>query len=127
MGNPSGRSSGLLPFEALYKALRAKAARRSISFDLSYVEFLPFTTICECHYCGAFIPWKPYTGRDSRSASNAGGRSYFLDRKDNALGYVAENLIVCCQRCNLGKGTRFTYEEWRLIGSFIRSNPQSFK
>lgn len=79
---------------------------------LSYEEFLTFTRIPECHYCGAVIPWHPkMAGKNN---------AYYLDRKDNDKGYTTDNCVVCCSRCNWAKANRFTYEEWVYIGKAIR-------
>lgn len=77
--------------------------------NLTLEEYYEFSKIPNCHYCNKTIPWF------SRS------RAYYLDRKDNNIGYSVENCVVCCTRCNLSRGRRFTYEEWIQIGSLIKS------
>src|SRR5208337_2489516 len=42
----------LRPFEALYKGVVRSAAKRNIRLILTYEEFLCFTNIKACHYCG---------------------------------------------------------------------------
>jgi len=39
-----------------------------------------------------------------------------VDCKDNDLGYVNGNLVLCCRRCNTLKIDFFTYEEFKEIG-----------
>lgn len=39
-----------------------------------------------------------------------------LDRKDNEKGYVKDNIVLCCSRCNLIKSNFFNEEEMLLIG-----------
>lgn len=48
-----------------------------------------------CHYCG-----------DRLRATGVR-----LDRKDNDGGYTIENVVPCCGRCNLLKGSRLTYAQ----------------
>lgn len=68
---------------------------------MSFEDFVQMTQTTECHYCAENILWEPH---------NNG--AYNLDRKDNTVGYTKENVVVCCGRCNRGKGFHFTYEEW---------------
>jgi 5-methylcytosine-specific restriction endonuclease McrA len=103
------------PYEAHYNLLLrlAKKYKREVSF--SYEEFLGFTKITECMYCGAHIEWLLHGTNDVFVGA------YYLDRKDNSSDYTLENSGVCCIRCNLSKGDRFTQEEWTKIGEVIRS------
>jgi hypothetical protein len=102
------------PYEALFNKLRGSAIREHKLFALTYEEFLTFTDIPACHYCGASVRFvKHGHGRKS-------GRPYNLDRKANDLGYRADNLVVCCDRCNRAKGNRFTYEEWYAMTACFR-------
>lgn len=105
------------PFEWTYNRL-LKSSRQKHQVDLTYEEFLEFTKISECHYCDATIEWAPHATRQRN------GCFYYLDRKDNALGYTKANCVVCCTRCNWSKSDRFTYEQWLLIGEIIRGFPR---
>lgn len=100
------------PFESLYRVLTRNASDK-YAHTLTYDEFVEFTSITECHYCGEHITWAKH---------NVGwnGSRYNLDRKDNSVGYVKENLVVCCKRCNRAKSDSFTYKEWLAIGKTIR-------
>ena len=91
-----------------YKSLKhgCKITKRIVSLTLE--DYLEFAKSNECHDCGEFIDWF--------SKSSA----YYLDRKDNSVDYTKENCVVCCTRCNMAKGNRFTYEEWAKIGAVIR-------
>jgi hypothetical protein len=111
----------LRPYESLFNALKrtaevnakARAAAAKRDFSLTYEQFLAFTKIKECHYCASELPWQPY-GKCGSS------RTYNLDRKDNAMGYVAENLVACCGRCNYIKSNVLSYEEMLLLGPGLR-------
>jgi 5-methylcytosine-specific restriction endonuclease McrA len=105
------------PFESLYRMARASATKRGRrEFALSYEEFVEFTNIHDCHYCGAPVVWMKYSPGKRRTSAR-----YNLDRKDGAGGYVRENLVVCCKRCNWAKNNHFTYAEWLEIGQLIRT------
>lgn len=100
------------PFEALYNVLVGVARNYGHKLELTYEEYIEFTNIKTCHYCDTEIPWNPY----GAGKSNA----YYLDRKDNAIGYIKGNCVVCCTRCNWSKGSRFDYNEWSEIGKTIK-------
>ena len=98
----------LLPdFSSLYYLISHN--HHNVECFLSFSEFLEFTKITKCHYCNAEIHWSKRT----RSAYN-------LDRMDNKLAYTKENCVVCCKRCNFGKGSNFTYEEWYGMTEYLR-------
>lgn len=97
-------TNSLRPYEALYRIM-CRTSYHPVT--ITYEQFIEITNTTECHYCGAPITWT--------------GIAYNLDRKDNNLGHTLENCVVCCTRCNRGKGAIFTYKEWREIGNLIRS------
>lgn len=77
----------------------AGAKRRGIAMDLTMEQF---RSLIEqpCFYCGA----DPFTRR-----TNIGLAGSFawngIDRFDNTVGYVPDNCVPCCPRCNRAKGT----------------------
>lgn len=99
------------PFESLYNLLCLMAKGRC-TVNLTYEEYLQFTSIPTCHYCGVNITWQPH-------GSNEHG--HHLDRKDNAIGYSKGNCVVCCGPCNQIKSNRFTCEQMLQIGALIKS------
>lgn len=109
----------LRPYEALYNKLRGEAARLqrrtgwAAECDLSYEDFLAFTTQLSCHYCGSPIVWSMYNLHGKGQGCN-------LDRKDNGKGYVHGNVVVCCDRCNRAKGNRYSYDEWYGMTAYFR-------
>lgn len=64
-----------------YRAYRVEAKRRSLDFKLDYGQFKNFFGQ-PCHYCGLV------------NTKNG------LDRVDNDLGYILENVVSCCIQCN---------------------------
>lgn len=103
----------LRPYEATFNVVRGVARNYNHEFSITYDDYI---TLIEnnkvCHYCDDIIPWQPFCA----GKSNA----YYLDRKDNNIGYTKENCVVCCSRCNKGKGYYFSYEEWVVIGKTIK-------
>jgi hypothetical protein len=96
--NHTGNGRRLSPFRSLYNMfLNSQKHRKNIvNVDLSFNDFLEFTKITNCYYCGDFVIWQPYR---KLGKSNA----YNLDRKNNKLGYTKNNCVVCCKGCNMLK------------------------
>lgn len=75
----------------LYTGLMAQ--RRNYEVELSFKEFVSFTKIDTCYYCGDKVRWYPHKTEEATGAYN-------LDRKKNNLGYTLGNCVVCCGICN---------------------------
>ena len=93
------------PFESIYQCFRNDW--RKLHNTITYDDFLKFTEIKNCVYCTELIPWIPYSVEKGKYKS----RAYFLDRKDNNVGYTKENCVVCCTKCNKLKNNILTHEE----------------
>lgn len=111
------------PFRAAYNELLRSCQRRKHNITLTYEEFYEFTKIKNCHYCLDVINWFPHTKNNGKDVN--GSRSYKLDRTDNNLGYTKQNCVVCCWKCNQGKGDRYTYEEWFAMTRYFRNLKQA--
>ena len=70
--------------DLFFDRYRTGAAKRGIPWEMSKEEFLSFWR-SPCSYCGAPI------------------ETIGLDRMDNDLGYVGNNVTPCCTTCNLSK------------------------
>lgn len=108
----------LRPFESLYRYFlrhhtKDKVTRNLHLTDITYEDFLLLTSITECHYCGDNVTWAIHR-------IHKDGFRYNLDRKDNNMGYLKSNIVICCKRCNLSKGNKFSYDEWVEIGPLLR-------
>jgi hypothetical protein len=121
-----GKNKRCRPYESLFHYSRQRA--RSITnhrkfgrkWYISYAQFLEFTRIKHCHYCGAGDLWPLPFG-----PNNEKGEYRFrsnLDRKNNALEYTKDNCVVCCPTCNFTKCNLLTYEEMVAVGDIRRKN-----
>lgn len=63
-----------------YSQYKGDAKRRNYEFFLTFEQFSELINK-ECHYC----PTTPSRG---------------VDRVNNNLGYIVENCVPCCKRCN---------------------------
>lgn len=104
-----GHERNLPDYKRIYNLLVCNNKNR-VECNLTFEEFLEFVPIKECHYCCKSVQWKPHGIQ----------YSYNLDRKDNNKGYLKENCVVCCKRCNYSKGDRYTYEEWYEMNKCFR-------
>lgn len=74
------------------------AKDRNLEWGLTDEVFYNITQQ-HCHYCG--LPPSNTARRKEHSVYVYSG----VDRKDNGLGYVRENVVPCCYTCNRAKGT----------------------
>lgn len=102
------------PYEFLFNILKHNAQVAQRECDITYNDFVQFTSTTKCHYCGDTIIWNPRRMRKKNYAA-----AYHLDRKDNYLGYTKDNRVVCCSLCNSTKTNQFSYEEMCEIGKVI--------
>jgi len=97
-GRPSANRKR--PFESLYNQIKYTSKNREIENSLAFEEFIDFTKIDKCYYCGNKIKWNEYNSYDNNHRIHS---SYNLDRKDNNDGYKKDNCVVCCELCNYMK------------------------
>lgn len=78
----------------------------------------------KCHYCDIDVEdlhlfAEKYGSRYSRLT---------VDCKDNDKGYVAGNLVLACDKCNITKNNMLTYEEMLYVGqNFIKPKWKALK
>lgn len=113
-GKCSSCASRTRPFQHLHGMLKATARSRGLEVDLSYEEFLEFTKIDECSYCGSKIEWEMWSSVSGYS------KAYNLDRKNNAKGYSKDNCVVCCTACNFIRRDELTHEEMLILRPGLR-------
>ena len=70
-----------------FSSYKSRAKKRDVIFRLTIEQFALITSK-PCIYCGGFIEGKDFCG---------------IDRLDSAKGYLFENCVSCCYKCNLMK------------------------
>lgn len=88
------------PYRWLYNYMKWIAKRKKVPVDLTYEEFITFTKIDKCHYCGDKIVWNPHSNNRKTLFR------YNLDRISNEDGYSVKNCVVACPTCNRLKGKK---------------------
>lgn len=86
-------------FPRRFKKLEALCKREKIPLDITYQGWLSLIKSNVCHYCPNSLPTHGYS----------------LDRKVFDLGYTLDNVVPCCETCNIAKRDTFTYEEFKVM------------
>lgn len=86
------------PVETAIRQYKCSARHKGLSLDLTDMEVAKLL-MAPCHYCG--INPDPING---------------IDRVDNAIGYLASNVVTACGMCNYAKRNNSTkqFEDWAL-------------
>lgn len=83
---------------AKFQALQAKCRKFGYDLDLTQED-------CEAIWAQPCV----YCGGSTETQSGAG-----LDRIDNKLGYLKNNVLSCCGTCNMIRGPRLTVDEMKV-------------
>lgn len=75
-----------------YSSVRREAKKKNRVFTISLDDYKLLRTNWKCYYCGS---------KDMFS----------VDRKNNEIGYIKENCVACCHRCNSMKSNILNEEE----------------
>jgi 5-methylcytosine-specific restriction endonuclease McrA len=71
-----------------YGELKSSSKKRNFEMSIDFQTYEILVSNKACHYC---------KGKLSETGHN-------LDRIDNRLGYLLDNVVTCCTRCNFVKG-----------------------
>ena len=85
------------PFGIVFSYYKRNAKDRSLEWKITKEEFTLLLQ-GDCFYCG-----RP---PEDRILVNKTLRYNGIDRVENNIGYVADNLVSCCSDCNLSKRSR---------------------
>lgn len=103
MENAAKQKRYIYGYRGTYRRLKASAAQFHRVLELTFEEFIAWRnsqpTIC--HYCEKLL--LPHGNHPD---------SLTVDRKNNELGYVLGNIVLCCQSCNSSKGKK-EVNSWR--------------
>lgn len=76
-----------------------KSGERNITFDLDLIEFINISEK-KCTYCGRPPNRLIQTDKHGNGWMHGG-----IDRKDSSIGYVSDNVVPCCEHCNMMKAS----------------------
>lgn len=98
-------------FYQVYMNYQKQALLRNYIFDINLDEFKELV-VQNCHYCNA-IPANTFRGHKRKFKDTSEFLYNGIDRKENNIGYVLNNCVPCCQKCNFAK-KNYSYDEWVL-------------
>lgn len=96
--------------ERRFKKSKKAAEKRKFDWNLTFEQWTELVINKVCHYCDGKLP-------EVGSA---------LDRKDNNLDYIYENVIACCKTCNMIKGDSLTYNEMIAVSNLLKDIRKSY-
>jgi len=88
-----------------FKEAARRAKERKLNWELSIEEF-SFIIDKPCYYCDNKI------GGPVNKGSG-------IDRIDNNLGYISNNILSCCESCNVIRSNILTVDEMREVAKLI--------
>jgi hypothetical protein len=101
-----GLSLGEAGFNVLINRFKRSAKERNLEFTLLEEEFKELV-LKDCYYCGT-----PPLKETRNMSENSIFIHNSIDRIDNSKGYIKENCVPCCEKCN---GMKYTYTEKEFI------------
>jgi len=97
------KAPGEVGAERAFRHYQGAAKKRNKEWNLTFEEFKTIVSQ-DCHYCG--MPPKMiqflYSNLKSINEHNKFVRNG-IDRVDNSVGYIRENVVACCKECNFAK------------------------
>ena len=116
-------------FRAKYANYKSHAILRNLQFEISVEEAIELMK-GNCYYCNS-QPNNTYNAvernRKYKDSYNFYNREDYLikhngiDRKNNKLGYLSDNVVSCCFKCNSGKMAQ-DFDEFKLWVKNIYNN-----
>ncbi len=89
----SYRDRSFAAFNALIVSYKNGAKKRNLLWNITQGQFR-YLIEQSCRYCGS------YREGVARNGNSSIYKFTGIDRVDNSIGYVFENLVACCRRCN---------------------------
>ena len=86
-----------------FASSKNRAKSRKLEWDITFELYQQLRSLL-CYYCDRKL-----------NKSGVG-----LDRKDNSLGYLSNNVVPCCKECNRIKGDSLTCEEMLEVAVTIK-------
>jgi len=97
-----------------FSSLKSRAKKRQLKLTITFDQFKALKN-GDCFYCGV----SNNLLRFYAEAMKIKTPWMTLDRKDNAVGYLPENVVGACFLCNKIKGSFFSAEEMLIIGRLL--------
>lgn len=91
------KEEGYSSFRMIYLSHKNRAKKRNLTFELTEEEAKALFE-ANCHYCGS-------SPSNVAKVKNGFGKYVYsgIDRVDSQKGYIFDNCVACCWRCNFAK------------------------
>lgn len=106
----------------LYSSYKYSAKKRQLDWNLS-LEDVRLVTTQNCYYCN-IIPQQVIFAHKNRTKETIEYSKYIyngIDRIDNSLGYLKNNIVPCCKSCNIAKRDLSQEEFMNLINQIYNN------
>lgn len=90
---------GEAAFNKLYAGYILGAKQRDLDFSLTKEKFKELTS-SNCYYCGIGTSNECGNGKYKKSQFFGNYKYNGIDRVDNKAGYIEDNCVPCCFKCN---------------------------
>lgn len=100
--NARNRELALVP-TSRYSRFKKRCLYSGKDFRLTFEQWSDLVLDMKCHYCSGVLEYKGCA----------------LDRKDNKIGYLLDNVVPCCKECNRLKGPSLSYEEMMAVSVLL--------
>lgn len=94
---PSRLPKGEAVFNRIFRSYKSHAKNKGIKFSLTKNQFRLLTKQ-NCYYCGV-----PPSQTYEKEVYNGGYTYNGIDRLESDKGYILENCVTCCIKCNRAK------------------------
>jgi len=116
IGNKKQRKNHRLTPNVILSIIKQNIIRRNIELNITKEDFINWynSQVKTCHYCKRTLEEINCDIKEKRCKNRLS-----IDRKNNNKGYVLNNIVLACYRCNTIKGEYFTEQEMLRIGKTI--------
>ena len=97
------------PKKSAFDRKKYNARKAGIAFTLEWETFEE-KMLDNCSYCGVEVRWSQQKRREDFDQNLSGT----FEKLDTTIGYVHENVITACHKCNLQRGD-LDQEEWQAV------------
>lgn len=103
--------------EGIYSLLRTRSGKKNYNFSITIKDFINWYNKQEqkCYYCKRTLL---EILKDKMGIKKI--KRLTIDRINNKKGYIFNNMVLACFRCNTIKSNYFTKQEMLTIGKIIK-------
>lgn len=108
--------------KGIYNVMKTNCYNKKRKFSLKKEDFLIWYNNQKkiCTYCKVDEKNLPESFRKISVSRTGTINRLTIDRKNNNLGYLINNLTLACAQCNKIKGEFLSYEEMLQVGNIIK-------